>query len=213
MAYPAAAGIGNIRTCSRLKTPLTLIGGNAELLLCENLPENQNHMLHTILENTTRAHRYLSGLLDASTGNKEPKIPFDLSALLPDLVRSMEPFARMKHISLHMDNHLTGFYPLQKDHFFPGSFQHCPKCAGTYSPGKQVSLIGRTSDTGWELLIFDEGMGFSPAALRHATERLWRDDPARQADGHNGIGLWFAAEVVPLAWWGLSHWKIARRAA
>ena len=179
-----------------LKTPLTLIGGNAELLLCENLPENQNHMLHTILENTTRAHRYLSGLLDASTGNKEPKIPFDLSALLPDLVRSMEPFAGMKHISLHMDNHLTGFYPLQKDHFsralsniVQNALEHTP-------PGKQVSLIGRTSDTGWELLIFDEGMGFSPAALRHATERLWRDDPARQADGHNGIGLWFAAEVV-----------------
>ena len=89
------------------------------------------------------ALRYLSGLLDASTGNKEPKIPFDLSALLPDLVRSMEPFAGMKHISLHMDNHLTGFYPLQKDHFsralsniVQNALEHTP-------PGKQVSLIGR----------------------------------------------------------------------
>lgn len=179
-----------------LKTPLTLIGGNAELLLCENLPENQNRMLHTILANTTRAHRYLSNLLDASAGNKEPRIPFDLSALLPDLTRSMEPFAGTKHISLHMDNHLTGFYPLQKDHFFralsnvvQNALEHTPS-------GKQVSLIGRTSDTGWELLICDEGDGFSPAALHHATERLWRDDPARQTDGHNGIGLWFAAEVI-----------------
>ena len=133
-----------------LKTPLTLIGGNAELLLCENLPENQNHMLHTILENTTRAHRYLSGLLDASTGNKEPKIPFDLSALLPDLVRSMEPFAGMKHISLHMDNHLTGFYLLQKDHF-SRLFQHYSKCAGTYSPeNRSLSSAGRPD--GWLLL-------------------------------------------------------------
>ena len=179
-----------------LKTPLTLIGGNAELLLCENLLEKQTRMLHTILENTLRARRYLSGLLDASSSTTEPRSPFDLSALLPDLARSMHPFAETKHISLHVENHLTGFYPLQKDHFFR-ALSNIVQNAMEHTPtGKQVSLIGRTSDTGWELLIYDEGMGFSPAALRHATERLWRDDPARQADGHNGIGLWFAAEVI-----------------
>lgn len=179
-----------------LKTPLTLIGGNTELLLCEDFPQKQARMLHTILQNTTRARQYLSGLLDASSGTKEPLIPFDLSVLLPDLARSMQSFAETKHISLYVENYLNGFYPLQKDHFFralsnviQNALEHTPS-------GKQVSLIGRTSDTGWELLICDEGDGFSPAALHHATERLWRDDQARRSDGHNGIGLWFATGVI-----------------
>ena len=42
----------------------------------------------------------------------------------------------------------------------------------------------------------DEGPGFSRAALKHGTERLWREDAARTADGHNGLGLWLAPEVV-----------------
>lgn len=51
-----------------LKTPLTLIGGNAELLLDENLPENCQRMLNTIVLNSDRAKRYVASLLETSSG-------------------------------------------------------------------------------------------------------------------------------------------------
>ena len=49
---------------------------------------------------------------------------------------------------------------------------------------------------GLQVTARDEGSGFSKAALHHATERLWRDDAARENNGHNGLGLWFAADVI-----------------
>lgn len=47
-------------------------------------------------------------------------------------------------------------------------------------------------------MIKDAGNGLSEAALIHGTERLWRDDAARGADGHQGLGLWFAARVTKM---------------
>ena len=49
---------------------------------------------------------------------------------------------------------------------------------------------------GWQITVCDEGAGFSKAALVHGTERLWRDDTSRSADGHHGLGLWFAHQVI-----------------
>ncbi|MBV8749071.1 MAG: HAMP domain-containing histidine kinase [Candidatus Eremiobacteraeota bacterium] len=55
------------------------------------------------------------------------------------------------------------------------------------------------------LAVADDGPGFSDAALDHATERFWRDDPARgRADGNgeasgSGLGLSIAAAIVQAA--------------
>ena len=59
-----------------------------------------------------------------------------------------------------------------------------------------VTVTGSMLDHGWQLTVQDEGAGFSQAALLHGTERLWREDRARSADGHNGLGLWFASQVA-----------------
>ena len=65
-----------------------------------------------------------------------------------------------------------------------------------FIPCGTVYLQGGMGDAGWQIIVRDEGPGFSKAALQHAAERLWRGDAARSTDGHNGLGLWFAAEVV-----------------
>ena len=57
-------------------------------------------------------------------------------------------------------------------------------------------LKGIMTETGWKVLVGDEGSGFSKTALCHATERIWRGNAARTLDGHNGLGLWFAEQVV-----------------
>lgn len=62
--------------------------------------------------------------------------------------------------------------------------------------GGNVYLNGSMVNGGWQVTVYDEGSGFSKAALKHATERLWRGHAARSADGHNGLGLWFAEQVV-----------------
>ncbi|HFD2037699.1 TPA: ATP-binding protein, partial [Clostridium perfringens] len=64
--------------------------------------------------------------------------------------------------------------------------------------GRNVYLEGKMVNGGWQIIVRDEGPGFSKAALQHATKRLWRDDTARAKSNHNGIGLWFALQVVKM---------------
>jgi len=50
-----------------------------------------------------------------------------------------------------------------------------------------------------DLLVRDDGPGFSDAALRHATERFWRDDDDARAAGGTGLGLAIARAIVEQA--------------
>ena len=66
-----------------------------------------------------------------------------------------------------------------------------------YTPsGGTVFLKGSMTEKSWQLTVFDQGPGFTKEALAHGTKRLWRGDTGRNLDGHRGLGLWIAAQVV-----------------
>lgn len=179
-----------------LKTPLTLIGGNAELLLDEALPENSRRMVKTIAASNDRAKRYVASLLETSAGADEAFENTSLSAMFDELCLSNKALAEAGGICLQIKNELKGCAVIQKEHLLralgnivQNAIEHTPD-------GGCVYLEGNMLEGGWQVTVRDEGPGFSKAALHHAAERLWRDDTARSGDGHNGLGLWFAAQVV-----------------
>lgn len=179
-----------------LKTPLTLVSGNAELLLDEELPENSRKMVETIVSSNDRAKQYVASLLETSAGADEAFENTSLPTMFDELCQRTMAITEAKRIYLHTQNGLEGTARIQKDHLLralgnvvQNAIEHTPA-------GKNVYLEGRMVDGGWQVTVYDEGPGFSKAALHHATERLWRGDAARGADGHNGLGLWFAARVA-----------------
>ncbi|SEM76440.1 Signal transduction histidine kinase [Paenibacillus sp. cl141a] len=179
-----------------LKTPLTLVGGNAELLLDEELPESSRKMVKTIVVSNNRAKQYVASLLETSTGANEAFENTSLSAMFDELCQSTMVIAEAKRVCLHTQNGLKGTASIQKDHLLralgnvvQNAIEHTPADGNVYLESSMI-------DDGWQVTVCDEGSGFSEAALHHATERLWRGDAARGADGHHGLGLWFAAQVA-----------------
>jgi signal transduction histidine kinase len=179
-----------------LKTPLTLMGGNAELLLDEELSESSRKMVATIISSNDRAKQYVASLLETSTGTDEAFENTSLPAMFDELCQRTIAIAEANRICLHTQNGLEGAARIQQDHLLralgnvvQNAIEHTPA-------GKNVYLEGRMVDGGWQVTVCDEGPGFSKAALHHATGRLWRGNAARGADGHNGLGLWFAARVT-----------------
>lgn len=179
-----------------LKTPLTLVGGNAELLLDEELPESSHRMVETIVASNDRAKQYVASMLETSAGADEAFENTSLPAMFDKLCQSTMAIAKAKRVCLHTQNGLEGAANIQKDHLLralgnvvQNAIEHTPAGGHVYFEGSMV-------DDGWQVTVCDEGPGFSKAALHHATERLWRGDASRGADGHNGLGLWFAAQVV-----------------
>lgn len=179
-----------------LKTPLTLVGGNAELLLDEELPESSRRMVETIAASNERARQYVTSFLEASAGEEEAFKSNSLNALFDQLISNTTAIAEARGVCLKVQNELNGSANIQKDHLLR-ALGNVVQNAIEHSPvGGNVYLTGSMADGGWQVTVCDEGPGFSKAALQHATERLWRGDTARGADGHNGLGLWLAAQVV-----------------
>jgi signal transduction histidine kinase len=179
-----------------LKTPLTLIGGNAELLLDEELHESGRKMVETIAASNQRARQYVTSLLEASAGEEEAFKSTSLNSLFDQLICNTTAIAEARGVCMKAHNDLNGSANVQKDHLLR-ALGNVVQNAIEHSPvGGNVYLTGSMADGGWQVTVYDEGPGFGKAALQHATERLWRGDTARGADGHNGLGLWFAAQAV-----------------
>ena len=49
-----------------------------------------------------------------------------------------------------------------------------------------------------EILVTDEGPGFTQKALRHGLEPMYTEAESRPQNGHMGIGLAFAQETARL---------------
>ena len=181
-----------------LKTPITLIGGNAELLLEGDLPESCRKLVKTIETSNLQVKKYVNGLLDASAGNDEAFVEFERRCFLEEGVQNMLPIAEKHHVQLRTENRLSGTARIQKEHLLRALINIIQNAIEYTPEGGTVFLSGEMTKTGWELTVRDEGPGFSKAALSHAVERLWRGDTARTLDGHNGLGLWFAEQVIRL---------------
>jgi signal transduction histidine kinase len=65
--------------------------------------------------------------------------------------------------------------------------------------GGEVCVAIQVGERDAALVISDDGPGFSEDALRHATERFWRDDPARQRGEGTGLGLAIAQSIATTA--------------
>ena len=155
-----------------LKTPLTLVGGNAELLLEEELSENSRKMVEKILSGNERAKQYVASLLETAAGTEETFAYTSLPAVFEELCRNTTGIAETKGVRLQAQNGLEGGAEIQKEHLLralgnvvQNAIEHTPA-------GKNVYLEGSMTDNGWQIVVRDEGEGFSKAALRHATERL-----------------------------------------
>nr|WP_243167864.1 ATP-binding protein [Anaerocolumna cellulosilytica] len=180
-----------------LKTPLTLVGGNAELLMDEELPESSLKIVKTIVASNDRAKQYVASLLEASAGADETFENTSLPSMFGELCQSTMAIAKARGVCLQTQNNLEGDAVIQKAHLLrafgnvvQNAIEHTPAGGNVYMEGSMVD------GGGWQVVVRDEGSGFSKEALHHATERLWRGDAARGANGHNGLGLWFAAQVA-----------------
>ena len=188
-----------------LKTPLTVVRGNVDLLLEGELTDDQRPCAADAAEGARQMGTYLAALIDATLGDASAFAPVErpLRPLLARLRAQAEALAACGGAqvawsegaglpeTLRMDEALVERAVMN---VVANAVEHAPADS---TVEVRVRADG-AADAGGALAVSvaDAGPGFSPEALERGCERFYQGDPARAARGHRGLGLHVAAEAA-----------------
>lgn len=182
-----------------IKTPLTIINGNAELLLEDGLAEEQAKLVNSIHSAGLRAQRYVSALQQVSIidiDNEEME-QMDVVSMLDELNAILSPLAKDKSISLeyvHSENlRQIMVYPSMLARALINIVENAIRFTET---GGHITISICQNERETLFSVQDQGPGFSKTAVHHAKEMLWQQDTSRTGNRNYGIGLSIAEKVA-----------------
>jgi len=184
-----------------LKTPLSVIMANAELLQSEDTEESEarkfaknilsvSYQMRSLVENMLEMARVDNGVLQVKYDS------VDLSQLVNDAVLSFQLLYEEKELSLHRD--------IQADIHIHGCEQQLYQMldvlldnALKYSaPNGMVRVQLKHVGRNCVLNVSNPGAPISKEDLKNIFKRFYRVDKARSMDGSYGLGLSIAEAVV-----------------
>ena len=177
-----------------LKTPLSIIQGNAELLAEDALTPPQQEQTQAILRGAQRAGLYLEALRAASAPSSARK-KVDSHALLCTLAQTGRGLCTPAGVKFCLQEDWQGRLCASEaelcravENLLDNGVRHTPK-------GGQLTLGLRREEKHLVFWVEDGGPGFTPEALVRAGEFLYTE-ASRTDPSHQGLGLYFARQVA-----------------
>ena len=183
-----------------LKTPLTIIRGNTELLYDTILADNQKECADYIEGSVVQMQDYVETLINMTKAKDH--FPFrrenvKLSSLLQESHTQAKGLCAVKNIHLEWRENFNREYIFADSEQLIRSFANVLSNAIEYTPeGKTVFFEVYEKDHSILCSITDMGSGFSPEALKRATEQFYMDEQSRHSKSHYGIGLYVANSII-----------------
>ena len=177
-----------------LKTPLTVIQGNAELLEEDTLSDAQHAQLQAILRGTERARHYLAALRTAGAA-PAVQAPLASHALTERLAQTARALCAPAGIQFILQEEWQGTICAAENDLLRAAENLLDNAAAHTPRGGTVTLTVARENNRFILRVTDTGPGFTPEALAKAGEMLYTD-AARSDASHQGLGLYFAKKVA-----------------
>ncbi len=181
-----------------IKTPLTVIKGNSELILEEDNIAEMYQLADIINSNSDKIERYIKLLIDETkdnltAGNEEKTT---LAALLNDIIKESEAMCSLKDIELITQNEtLEAEIVLNKD-LLERAILNLIKNAIEYTASRKIiKLYCEYQNNKLVISIEDYGKGFTDESLKYAKDQFYTDKTERNEE-HYGLGLYFASNVA-----------------
>ena len=183
-----------------LKTPLTVVMTNAELLQDPDFEASEKQRFsENILIMTRQMRGLVNSLLElARVDNgaiKTTFVPVDLSEALMDAILPFEPLFFEKDLQLH--SHIDSSI------YTKGSVSHLRQVAEIlldnamkYSDPGIVEVSLRKTGGHCLFTVSNPGAPIPAEDLKHLFERFYRQDKSRSRDGSYGLGLSIAQRIV-----------------
>ena len=183
-----------------LKTPLTVIQGNADLICETELDKEQRLYAEYISSSSEQMQLYIRTLIDisrAATGYQLHMEDIDLPAYIKQLREQIDALCQTKKIGLQVQiEHLPAVLSVDKL-LLERAIMNVVNNALDYSPQDSSILISMTGNKGsLQISVTDAGPGFSQEDLLHAEEQFYMADRSRSSNLHFGMGLFITKSIV-----------------
>lgn len=183
-----------------LKTPLTVIQGNIDLISETELDNEQRVYAEYITESSGQIGIYIKTLIDISrtaAGYQLNLEEFDISDYMEQIEAQTNALCLTKGICLCMkkgDN--LGTFKADRL-LMERAIMNVIANALDYSPPKGIIYADVQKVNGFlHISITDEGGGFTAEALHHAQEQFFMGDKSRTSNMHFGMGLYISNSII-----------------
>lgn len=183
-----------------LKTPLTIIRGNAELLQDTVQDETQREYNDYILKNTIEIEKFTRQLIDLSKMEQKivsEKVNVEMDAFILQLEHQMKALSLEKCIEVIVEkNNLPASIFMDKELFYRAMLNLIVN-AVEHTPNRgNIILFVKGEMNFVHFTVVDSGAGFSAKDLKEATKQFYRGDPSRNSANHHGMGLYIAQSII-----------------
>lgn len=183
-----------------IKTPLTIIKGNAELLSESNFLNEDKEYIEFIVKNADKIELYTSLLIDISKAESDIDYKFekiDFNDFIYNLTDEFKMMCKRKNIRslINIDNAPTSFKGNKQ--LLLRAITNIIINAMDHSIEKDIVEVAISKDN--NKLIFtvkDCGIGFTEEGLKNATNQFYMEESERKVGKHYGIGLYIAETIA-----------------
>ena len=183
-----------------LKTPLTVIRGNVDLLEETILNSEQKNFIKYASLSTDQMEAYIKTLIELSRAAMADKIFFEQIPFLPfweNLCGQIQSLCNLRFINLQTSTDMLPEYVQGDRILIERAVMNIVSNALDFAPEESVLKVSaKGAGELLEISIADSGPGFSQKALKHAKELFFMDDESRGSKQHFGMGLYIVTQIV-----------------
>ncbi|KEI04180.1 sensor histidine kinase [Clostridium botulinum] len=183
-----------------IKTPLTIIKGNSELLDESNLDSKQIEFNSSILNEIKNMEFYIKSLIEITKSETQALIEkeqIDLMKFIEDIVKfgvSMS-INNQSTFKSEMKN-ITEFIFVDKIALKRAIINVISNAVDYCGTKGTILLTVDCSDKSIQFIVEDSGKGFTKEELSFATEQFFQGDKSRNSKNHYGMGLYISKKLI-----------------
>lgn len=185
-----------------IKTPLSIIKGNSELLGETNLTEDQESYLGYIRKNTNRIGKYIETLMLVNKSNQVNELNFTqirAKEFVENIEKLAKEFTSTYKLNLLEDINYDDDFLIVDLKNFERAFLNILSNAEEHSPkNSTIELLICSKADELKISILDQGHGFTGEDLLYATDQFYQGDKSRHSKENHGIGLFVAEQIIKM---------------
>ncbi|MCG4580995.1 ATP-binding protein [Clostridium cochlearium] len=183
-----------------IKTPLTIIRGNSELLGESDLNAEQTKFNNATLNEIKNMEFYIKSLIEITRSEKEAVIQkkqLNVMDFIDDITKSVSLISKNKNLNFKSQiKNIPEFIFVDEialkrviNNIISNSIDYCLN-------NGEILLTVDSDDKSIQFIIEDSGKGFTKEEISFATKQFFQGDKSRNSKNHYGMGLYIARKLI-----------------